>query len=73
MKYFVIGGLGFVGRYLVKALQERKDGEVIVCDVVADRFSGIRIDIKDKDSLRRLDIANRYIAPPTAHWPLWAK
>lgn len=58
MKYFVIGGLGFVGRYLVKTLQERKDGEVIVCDVVADRFSGIRIDVKDKDSLRRLDIAN---------------
>lgn len=58
MKYYVIGGSGFVGRYLVKALSER-GGEVVVCDIQPSPDGAaeyVRLDIRDKRALAALPV-----------------
>lgn len=62
MKYWIFGGNGFTGRFLTLALAER-DAAVAVCDTAPQADGRIRgaclyrqADIRDKESLGRLDI-----------------
>lgn len=62
MKYFVFGGNGFVGNFLVKALTERSFN-VVVCDVSKsenpnneNKNSFIPVDIRNIDQIRSLPI-----------------
>lgn len=60
MKYYIIGGNGFVGRYLAKELA-RLNREVVVCDLQPCSHEMIpaectyrQVDIRSKESLEYL-------------------
>ncbi len=67
MKYYIVGGNGFVGRYLADALLERNQ-KVAVCDLHAHLDSRInqncdyfQIDLRNRESLEELPVNNKDI------------
>lgn len=62
MRYYILGGNGFVGRYLANALVERGE-QVVVCDLQQNidvRIQGnieyVMVDIRDKEMLKLLPV-----------------
>lgn len=61
MRHIIVGGDGFVGRYIARDLLE-KDESVIVCDIkkseipIYDRAEFMIVDITDKDQIRQIPV-----------------
>lgn len=61
MRHIIVGGDGFVGRYIARDLLE-KDESVIVCDIkkseipIYDRAEFMTVDITDKDQIRQIPV-----------------